>query len=244
MKRVLLVGVTSFLLVAFGTAAQAGPVTFFGQDTGLGENTRLATHPNADAARLSFLANLVGVGTENFEGFSNGAGAPLPLTFPGSGGSITATLNGGGNVATISTGTNGVGRYPISGNNYWETGDVFSIAFSSPISAFGFYGVDIGDFGGQVTLTLVDGGTTTLTIPNAVNGPGGSVLYFGFYDTGNQYTGITFGNTAAGVDYFGFDDMTIGDLEQVVPTVPDPGATLLLFGMGIAGLTAFRRWRG
>ena len=30
----------------------------------------------------------------------------------------------------------------------------------------------------------------------------------------------------------------------VVAGVPDPGATLLLFGMGLAGLTAFRRWRG
>jgi hypothetical protein len=26
--------------------------------------------------------------------------------------------------------------------------------------------------------------------------------------------------------------------------VPDAGATLLPFGMGVAGLTAYRRWRG
>jgi hypothetical protein len=26
--------------------------------------------------------------------------------------------------------------------------------------------------------------------------------------------------------------------------VPDPGSTLLLLGMGLAGVTAFRRWRG
>jgi hypothetical protein len=33
-------------------------------------------------------------------------------------------------------------------------------------------------------------------------------------------------------------------LEVIGTAVPDPGSTLLLFGMGVAGLTAFRKWRG
>ena len=44
-------------------------------------------------------------------------------------------------------------------------------------------GVDIGDFSGQVILQLQNGGVTNLVIPNTINGPGGSVLFFGFYDT-------------------------------------------------------------
>ena len=41
-------------------------------------------------------------------------------------------------------------------------------------------------------------------------------LYFGFFDTDNQYTAISFGNTAPGVDYFGFDDMRVGTIFQIV----------------------------
>jgi hypothetical protein len=44
------------------------------------------------------------------------------------------------------------------------------------------------------------------------------------------------------VDLVGFPDGTTAAM--TASTVPDPGATLLLFGMGLAGLTAFRRWRG
>jgi hypothetical protein len=36
------------------------------------------------------------------------------------------------------------------------------------------------------------------------------MLFFGFIDTANPFTSITFGDTAPGVDFFGFDDMTIG----------------------------------
>jgi len=60
---------------------KAAPVTFFGEDLGLGEGTRRSSQPNADAARASFLGSLVGVGTETFESFAGGEAAPLAITF-------------------------------------------------------------------------------------------------------------------------------------------------------------------
>ncbi len=225
--------------LAFATgSAAAAPLIYFGEDLGLGEGTRLAAHPNADAAQAAFLANLVGVGTEDFEGYAGGTGTPLAIAFPGAG---TATLSGGGFVADIPVGTNGFGRYPISGDKYWDTGaEVFVITFDAPVAAFGFYGVDIGDFSGQVVLELTNGSSTLVNIGNGVGIAGGSVLYFGYIDTANPWTKITFGNTAAGVDVFGFDDMTIGSVDQVVPVVPEPSTLALL---GCAGLALRRRRR-
>ena len=207
---------------------------YFGQDLGLGEGTPLpvASRVQSTAAQNAFLANLVGVGTETFEGFATGTGTPLNLTFPGAG---SATLGGTGSIATVTPGsTNGFGRYAISGSNYWEGTDNFSITFGAPIAAFGFWGVDIGDFNGQVTLTLQSGAVVNLTVPNSTNIAGGSVLYYGLIaeGAGELFTSITFGNTAAGSDFFAFDDMTIGSLQQVRPT-PEPGS-LALFGLAAA----------
>jgi len=235
-------GGTFALLLASASAASAQPLTFFGEDLGLGEMTRLTVHPNADAARNAFLANLLtGVGTENFEGFADGATTPLALNFPGDG---TATLLGGQSIVSLSSGTDGLGRFPISGTNYFFPGlQAFAIAFSpTPVAAFGFYGTDIGDFGGQITLTLFRDGivTRTLTIPSTINAEGGGVVYFGVIDIEQPFNRVEFGNTAQGVDVFGFDDMTVASINQVSPNLIPAPPSLVLGTIGFTGLAWYR----
>src|SRR5436189_283200 len=87
----------------------ATPTTFFGEDLNGNANVRIA-HPISDAARTSFFSNLSGVGTETFESFAAGS----TTISPSFGAAGTATLSGG-TIVSIPTGTDGVGRYPISG---------------------------------------------------------------------------------------------------------------------------------
>ena len=221
--------------VGIGTPAHAYS-TYFGEDLNNSESVPLSSYPNAKNAQNQFLSNLVGVGTENFEGFSNGTKTPLSLNFTGAG---TATLNGsGGVVASVTPGqTDGSGGYAISGNKYFDINAAsFSIDFTQPVAALGFYGVDVGDYGGQLTLTVTNtgGSTQTLTVPNTIGqnaSTGGSVLYYGFTasNPNEQISKVAFGNSFTG-DIFAFDDFTVGSFQQV-KAVPEPSTT---FGFGIA----------
>ena len=129
---------TALIAATMPLAATAAPVTFFGEDINTAGDPNQVAPTNSTIARNAFFGNLVGVGTETLEGFSANTPSPLAVSFGSAG---TATLNGSFN---IQSGNDNAGRYAISGNNYWYAGaGSFSIAFSAPVSAFGFYGVDI-----------------------------------------------------------------------------------------------------
>lgn len=225
-------------------------LTYFGEDLNSSNSVPLASFPNASAAEADFLSVLQGVATEDFEGFADGTGGPLNLSFPGSGGSITATLSGGsGSINQVPVGsTNGKGRYATSGVSYWEVeaggSGNFTVEFDQAVAAFGFYGVDIGDFAGQIELELSNGTTTTVNVPNTVASSGstdGSVLFFGLVgnNLSETFTKVRFLTTTGEGDFFAFDDFTIGTLGQVVIPVP---AALPIIGVALAGF-GFAGWR-
>jgi hypothetical protein len=235
------------MLFAAGTmfagiaAAQAAPIVYFGEDINTGGDPSTVSPTHSTVTRNAFFTNLVGVGTENFDSIAVNTGTPLPISFGAAG---TATITGSGNVAA---GNDDAGRYPVSGTQYYLAGaGNFAIGFSAPIAALGFYGIDVGDFGGQLTLTLVDvhNVSTTLTVPNTLGSGGstsGSILYFGFYDTTDTYKSVSFGNNSGGADTFAFDNFSIGSRQQVVPTpTPEPGSMTLLLA-GLAGFGLIRR---
>jgi hypothetical protein len=260
-------GAVSFALGA-AEAAQAIQLTFFGEDIGPGDaaiasgGPRLS-HPQANAAQAAFLALLSGVHTEDFDGFPAGTLAPLSTSFIQPLGTVTATLLGRGSIQAENSVDLSVGRYPISQSHYWQSAFspvaplALSLEFSAPQAALGFFGVDIGDAGAQVSLELgLPGGGTLplLSVPHTLGTEattGGSVLYFGFINTDTPFIRVTFLSPAAN-DGFAFDNFTIANASQVVsgPTVvpgsqvvPEPD-TLVLVGSGLTiGACVLRRRR-
>jgi len=228
------------LTFSLSEEASAVPVTFFGEDLVPGGS--IPAGGQAETARNNFLSNLAGVGTEDFETFAAGDTLPISITFPGAG---TATLAGSGLTADMIFDTPGAGRFATSGTNYLEATSGFNLTFDQPVVAFGFYGTDIGDFNGQITIALDNG--ENFLVPNTVNGPDSSLLFFGVIDMAS-FTSVMFGNTTGAppfTDVFGFDDMTVGSPQQVVVQnnpVPEPG-TFLLLGSGLAGIAIWRARR-
>ncbi|TVQ31586.1 MAG: hypothetical protein EA376_08950 [Phycisphaeraceae bacterium] len=122
------------------------------------------------------------------------------------------------------------GRYPSSGEQYLSSGtQILQINFNTPIDSFGFFGIDVGDFGATLSITLANGEVKEFKIPplSSDGEATGSVMFWGIVANENPFTSITFGSDVEPItgDTFAFDDFTIG-------IIPLPNA----FGLGIMGL--------
>jgi len=221
-------GVLGWVVASGALAAHAALLEFFGEDPKGSSSVPLTAAEMVEsmAAEAEFKSQLPGTVTETFEGIATGTGPPFAI-FSG-----TTTLNGSGSVAHVEAGvTNGAGRYsvpiPPGSTQYWDVGagdtPTFTVDFSAPVAAFGFFGVDLGDGSGTLRLAFRNGGLTVLDreVP-LLQGPeaDGSVLFFGVIapSEADRFDQVQFNSTALpgqGVDYFGFDNLTI---------VPEPSA--------------------
>jgi hypothetical protein len=248
LSRVLLFAVVA--VVPANTWAAPSPQIFFGEDLPQFDDETLLLHPISDGARAQFLLNLSSFVTENFESFAANSPAPLALNFGAFG---SATLQDvavpPGTPGKITQGVAPGGLYPISATRFWESRSAFSITFSQPQVALGFYAVDVGDFDGQLIITYVDGSSHVLTVPNthSLTTLGGSVLYFAFIDPANPFIKVTFDNTSVGTpifDIFGFDDLTVGaplPFVAGVPTLTEWGMAFMFLFLAVTAVFYIRR---
>jgi len=236
MTRSFIGSLAALLLVA--SPIHATPITFFGEDDGPGNDSiRLASRPGADAARTDFVNALSSSGTQHFDTFADGTSSVV-FAFD----SAIVTVGPGGVVRSF-PGTDGDGGYAISGDGLWRLDPAsLVVTLDKPITAFGFYGVDVGDAGGQLTVSLSNG--SVFVVPHTIrqdHDNSGGVLYFGVID--RPFYSITLSNSDTDADRFNFDDFTVGRAAQsdnLAPT-PEPG-TLLLLGTSLAGM-AGAAWR-
>lgn len=246
--------VRTLAFVAFLTTVvvQAAPDIYFGEDLSPypypapNDVPRPASIPNTQRAASAFASRLPGILSETFEGLTTGS-KPAAVVF----GTNAATLAGNYEIFTVLDPTNTFGGlFPISGTNVLvlkaEQAGFFSLDFSSPQGAFGFYGTDFGEPTGMWLRVIGASGTTnTVSVPiTRPQGSGGS-FFFGIIERTNPFVRIEFHPTGTEFDWFGFDNMTIGTPEQIHPEPatldialhPGVGTTADIGVSGTAGAT-------
>lgn len=236
--------VVSALFSVAALPAFADVYTFYGIDLGSGPGSDV--RPESDAAREDFLSAIV-PGTVGIEDFEDETVGPIPtaasigLEFPATATTGLLLMQSGfaGSVEEADL----AGVFASSGVRYLSVGatggqNYFTLSFSAPISAFGFYGSSISNFAtfGNFAPSGVrlDGGDL-IDLVNLPTGsiPSNSASFFGLVSD-TPFTEVTLVNPAIGTsDGIGIDDIT----------VPAPAAhSQLLAGLlGLVGHALRRR---
>jgi hypothetical protein len=229
--------------------------------------------PNSQDAYDQFIAdtNTVTVSTEGFESFS---------TSPTTGQNINGLSTSISNVnATFSYlrksdnlalttkvqkadatyglfgGVNGNGTYPTDGSQGLSINSAnrLSIAFASPLRAFGYFGTDLGDNDNVLTMIFtLDGNLVdSVAVPTFIGGQNSSKFFFGYIgDTANTlFNKVEFSSSltsTTNTDAIGIDQIRVATAAQVTGTtifvnptaVPEPASILgtLLVGGSILAL--------
>lgn len=219
--------------------AFSAPIVFFGLDSNPVDPLPLLVHPNADAARASFLNQLApATGIQGFEA------SAAPLTFLPLG--STATLSG---PATFATGNHPGGLFPISGAGYLQSfvlantpRTLFTLTFDTPVQAIGFYGVDFSDFfglpdpGGSLQVVLAGLGASQVldALPgmNPVNIASGAVHFWGVISADQPFSSVSLVAPAGALwldEGVAIDDLLVG-----TPALVSAPSSLTLLSLALA----------
>ena len=226
------IGIAIAIFMLTTTPVFADAITFFGED--LGPLTGADPRPQSQFARASFLSQLETHGTEDFEGFAPGTHSALSLDFGGIfGGDLAPAqdpINIAGGTSLATSGSQLLHFVQIINDSF-----VITLNPVDRLNSIGFYGIDVGDLEGQLTITLQNGVTQVIQVevPHSQPSPTQTYFYFGvtFHDkiiTSAQYNPTGTG-AVAGFDAFLFDDITVG----IARPVPEGGPNGPLLGVGL-----------
>lgn len=242
--------------------AQTKTDTFFGEDIGPGNNSRLKKYPKSEEAYTKFRDQLHKVDVFNFENLNDLKKYPMKQDGPSTnrfdqhklsqnavisldfGDNETATLKGMTSVISLpDKKITAAGGFPTSGKMFVSlmgTGardtKAATIEFSEPQSAFGFYVTDIEHNKLEIDLIRDGQNDETIKFPQLFNGkksaPNGGICFVGVINTDNPFKKLRLTNPGQGGEGFGFDDMMIAKPHHIKPQLP---RRFIVETYGIAG---------
>jgi len=222
----------------FVNAAPMAGQQFFGED--LGFRAPVTAPANATEAYDGFSSLLNWSSSEDFEsswGLPTGVGEIVPN------GTVAVTDASERHAARKQ-------RHAGSGTRFLAVGEgEFTLTFASPVHAFGFSGIDVGDAGDELFLTVMRASSAveTIVVPHSRGARySGSRFFFGLVDQSDAITSVVFSKNGQ-KDLFSFDDFVVGGVAPAnvaTPSnvTPEPVSSVLL-ATGLLGLAVVGRRR-